>query len=208
MWGEIGKQFIKPRTHIATCNYSWHWLVLRLIIATVWSDFHILTETFSYLRKIPFHELSLVADFSVYFVFYSCIIIGKLSQFEFSLCMRGYGFLNRKLSFFSFSFFLFLQRSDCGSSYKTACLEQLQCMLKDTSVSHMLAIIGTWNYCRGVLLTCYYANLPRDNVMVTRVTSSTLAVNKMQINLMCMQLGNRTFSDARMEGIIKGQSAA
>lgn len=44
--------------------------------------------------------------------------------------------------------------------------------------------------------------------MVTRVTSSTLAVNKMQINLMCMQLGNQTFSDVRMEGIIKGQSAA
>lgn len=107
MWGKIGKQFIKPRTHIATCNYSWHWLVLRLIIATVWSDSHILTETFSYLRKIPFHELSLVADFSVYFVFYSCIIIGKLSQFEFSLCMRGYGFLNRKLSFYSFLFFPF-----------------------------------------------------------------------------------------------------
>lgn len=73
MWGEIGKQFIKPRTHIATCNYSWHWLVLRLIIATVWCDFHILTETFSYLRKIPFHELSLAADciFCILFMYYN-----------------------------------------------------------------------------------------------------------------------------------------
>lgn len=174
MWREIGKQFIKPRTHIATCNYSWHWLVLRLIIATIWSDFHILTETFSYLRKIPFHELSLVADFSVYFVFYSCIIIGKLSQFEFSLCMRGYGFLNRKLSL---SLFFYRGQTEAPATKQHA-WSSYSVLLKDTSVSHMLAIIGAWNYCRGVLLTCYYANLLRDNVMVTRVTSSALAVNK------------------------------
>lgn len=103
-------------TDIATFgNYVWHWLALRLIIATVECNFHILTKTFSYPREIILRELSSVANISVYFVFYSVIKGESCHSLSFRYAWEA-------------ADIVFPQRSQRCSSHRTVRLEPLQCL--------------------------------------------------------------------------------
>lgn len=111
----------------------------------------------------------------------------KLSQFEFRM--------HEPLRISEWET-VFSRRARCCSCYSTV-------VLRGTSAACMLAVIGARTYFEDILPTYYSASLLRANVMVTGVTSSLPAVNKMLINLMRMQSGNETHT----EGAADSQSA-
>lgn len=58
----------------------------------------------------------------------------------------------------------------------------------------------------AVTMSHEYANALRGDILVTGDTSSVSVVNKMQINLMCMQSGNGSCAGAKMEVTTEGRT--